>query len=132
MINITISDKGEYPIYQQIIDQVKQNLANSELKPGEHLPPARVLAEMLQINLCTAARAYLKLKKEGIVGANTRRGTVILEPGMSQQKSSIRPCQLNVIINKSLIDSIRKGYTPEELEEAFSQQLGNCKSQRKT
>jgi len=132
LINIVISDNGKYPIYRQIIEQVKQNLANSELKPGEHLPPVRKLAEILQINLGTAARAYLGLKKEGIVGANTRRGTVILEPSKSHQGSSLGQRPLNIIINKSLIEIFRQGYTPEELEESFTLQITRWKYLRET
>lgn len=132
MINIIISGNGKNPIYRQIIEQVKQNLANSELKPGEHLPPVRELAEMLQINLGTAARAYLELKKEGIVGANTRRGTIILEQMKSNQELSFGQRPLNIIINESLIETLRQGYTPEELEESFTLQLARWKFSRET
>lgn len=65
------------PIYQQIAEQVKTLIINSQLKPGEQIPAVRELAKWLEVNPSTVARAYFDLKQEGLVVTSRRRGTII-------------------------------------------------------
>jgi GntR family transcriptional regulator len=70
-VRITLDDG--LPIYQQIINQVKHQVASGRLAPGEELPPIRVLAEQLRINPNTVVRAYRELEAAGVI---EKRGTV--------------------------------------------------------
>ncbi len=67
------------PIYIQIIDQIKQQIANRSLKPGDQLPTVRALAQELRINFNTVARAYRLLDEAGIISTQQGRGTYIME-----------------------------------------------------
>ncbi len=67
------------PIYQQIVEQVKYLVAGGRLKPGDDVPPIRVLAEQLRINPNTVARAYLELEREGVVSMRQGFGTTVAE-----------------------------------------------------
>jgi GntR family transcriptional regulator len=67
------------PIYQQIVEQVKYLVAAGRLKPGDDVPPIRVLAEQLRINPNTVARAYLELEREGIVTMRQGFGTTVAQ-----------------------------------------------------
>ena len=67
IMQLRISVQDGAPIYQQIVEQVKYLVAAGRLKPGDDVPPIRVLAEQLRINPNTVARAYLELEREGIV-----------------------------------------------------------------
>ena len=78
MIPIQINNKSNAPIYQQITDQVKQLIANNQLKAGEQMPTVRELSEQLGVNPATVARAYMELGQEGILGASRRRGTIVM------------------------------------------------------
>lgn len=75
---IEINPLASKPIYQQIVDNLKQKIATGELKEGEQLPPVRQLADQLDINFNTIARAYRILDEENIITTQHGRGTFIL------------------------------------------------------
>ena len=76
-MQLRISAQDGAPIYQQIVEQVKYLVAAGRLKPGEDVPPIRVLAEQLRINPNTVARAYLELEREGIFAMRQGFGTKV-------------------------------------------------------
>ncbi len=53
------------PIYAQIIDGFREQIAAGVLQPGEKLPSVRELAGELAINPNTIQRAYRQLEGEG-------------------------------------------------------------------
>jgi len=61
------------------VEQVKYLVAGGRLKPGNDLPPIRVLAEQLRVNPNTVARAYLELEREGMVTMRQGCGTTVAE-----------------------------------------------------
>jgi GntR family transcriptional regulator len=81
MLEIFISVNTSTPIYQQIFEQVKFLISNGQLKPGQKIPSVRDLADSLQLNPSTVARAYYCLKQEGFVTTNRRCGTVVMDSG---------------------------------------------------
>jgi GntR family transcriptional regulator len=76
-MQLRISAQDGTPIYQQIVEQVKYLVAAGRLKPGDDVPPIRVLAEQLRINPNTVARAYLELEREGVVTMRQGFGTKV-------------------------------------------------------
>ena len=78
-MQLRISVQDGAPIYQQIVEQVKYLVAAGRMKPGDDVPPIRVLAEQLRINPNTVARAYLELEREGIVVMRQGFGTTVAE-----------------------------------------------------
>jgi GntR family transcriptional regulator len=70
-------DPDGVPIYLQIVQQVKYLVAAGRLRPGEELPPIRVLAERLVINPNTVARAYRELERAGVVTKRSTTGTFV-------------------------------------------------------
>ncbi|MEN9557281.1 MAG: hypothetical protein RLZZ232_3567 [Planctomycetota bacterium] len=76
-MQIHIHAQDGIPIYQQIVNQIKYQLASARLKPGQELPPIRTLAESLLINPNTVARAYKELEQAGIVEKRRTVGTYI-------------------------------------------------------
>ena len=53
------------PIYAQITDGFKEQIASGILQPGDKLPSVRELASELAINPNTLQRAYRQLEMEG-------------------------------------------------------------------
>jgi GntR family transcriptional regulator len=78
-MNITLDFRSEIPLYIQIVEQVRQQIANGGLQPGEQLPTVRALAAELRINFNTVARAYRLLDEAAIISTQQGRGTYILE-----------------------------------------------------
>lgn len=66
------------PLYQQIADQISLAVLQRALLPGEHLPPIRTLATLLQVSPITVTQAYRSLARAGLAGGQTGRGTFVL------------------------------------------------------
>jgi GntR family transcriptional regulator len=67
------------PIYLQIMNQIKYQVASGRLTQGEQLPPVRKLAEQLVVNPNTVSRAYRELETEGIVKSRQGAGVFVAE-----------------------------------------------------
>jgi GntR family transcriptional regulator len=80
-MQLHISQSDGVPIYLQIVNQVKYLVASGRLKPGEELPPIRVLAKKLVVNPNTVARAYRELEVEGVVTTRRTAGTYVSDAG---------------------------------------------------
>ncbi len=65
------------PIYLQIMEWLKQRAARGELRPGDQVPSVRELAQELQVNPNTVARAYRELEREGFLFTLRGQGTFI-------------------------------------------------------
>jgi GntR family transcriptional regulator len=80
---IRIDFRSSMPIYLQIMEQIRQKVANGELRPGDQLPTVRQMATDLRVNFNTVARAYRLLDE----GSSTQhgRGTYL---GYSYRKES--------------------------------------------
>ena len=68
---------GGAPVYRQIADQIREQVAHGELAVGERLPPIRALARSLGVNRDTVSTAYETLAAEGVVDARVGRGTFV-------------------------------------------------------
>lgn len=62
------------PIYQQIADQLKEDILSGKRKEGECLPSIRGLAKDLKISVITTMKAYELLVEEGLVTAMQGKG----------------------------------------------------------
>ncbi len=73
-----INSASRLPIYQQLVQQVREAIARGDLKPEVQLPSVRQLSRDLVINPNTVARAYTELEREGLL--NNRPGAGCLSP----------------------------------------------------
>jgi GntR family transcriptional regulator len=55
------------PIYRQLVEQIRTQVAGGRLGAGEFLPSVRQVAEELQINAMTVSKAYSLLERDGVV-----------------------------------------------------------------
>jgi molybdate-binding protein/DNA-binding transcriptional regulator YhcF (GntR family) len=132
MLEIKIDNRNSLPIYKQIIDQIKQLIANNQYKPGDKMPTVRDLSAKLHINPATVARAYQELEQGGILGANRRRGTIVIGENDGLQNLPLRQNRLAGLVNSLIMDTLNQGYSPEEFEAAFTLQLSRWRIQRES
>ena len=66
-MDILLSNSSGKPIYQQIADQVKEQVCSGTLTAGEALPSMRLLAKELRISVITTKRAYEELERDGFL-----------------------------------------------------------------
>ena len=73
-MKIVISTTVSMPIYEQIINQIRDAVVSGELKAGDGMPSIRVLAKELAVSVITTKRAYEELEKEGVIESVPGRG----------------------------------------------------------
>lgn len=108
-MQIRIDNASDRPFYQQIIDQVKRDIALGRLNKDEKLPTVRQLARQIAINPNTIGKAYRQLEQEGII---------VTKPGAGAFVANL---------DSNLSKTVRKKLVSEELEriavEAFHMQI---------
>lgn len=76
-MHIIFNHSSMVPIYEQLMEQIKSDIIQSELKEGEALPSVRTLAGELRISALTVKKAYDKLEEEGFVTTVHGKGTYV-------------------------------------------------------
>lgn len=112
---IELDLRTHVPIYVQIVDQIRQLVDRNTLKPGDQLPTVRQLADELDVNFNTVARAYRLLDEAGVISTQHGRGTFVLE---SEDQIGEPPRTLNELVRALAEQARRLGYTPEQVAEA--------------
>lgn len=67
------------PIYLQIMNQVKAQIATGTLKPGEKIPPVREMALEAGVNPNTMQKALAELEREGVLYSKRTAGRFVAE-----------------------------------------------------
>ena len=102
-MKILISTTMNMPIYEQIVNQIRDAVIRGELKEGEGMPSIRVLAKELQVSVITTKRAYEELEKERVIESVPGRGFYVCR----QNNDHLREKQL-MNIEKKFSDLIKE------------------------
>lgn len=78
-MKIIIQPQGTLAIYEQIVNQMKNEIVTGALVAGEALPSIRALASELQVSVITTKRAYEELEKEGLIRSVAGKGFYVCE-----------------------------------------------------
>ena len=128
--DLQIDQHSKAPLHLQIADQVRNLIAMEKLKPGDHLPPVRQLAEFLNINQNTILRAYILLEQEKVVVARKRGGTVVTaridDPNMLLERRR----RLSEMVGNDILKALSMGYSPEDIEADFYLQMARWREER--
>ncbi len=65
------------PIYEQLMDQIKNEIISGSLAENEVLPSVRALSVELRISALTVKKAYDRLEDEGFVVTVHGKGTYV-------------------------------------------------------
>ncbi len=106
------------PIYRQIVEQVRAQIARGELAAGDPLPSVRAVAEELVVNANTVAKAYGELVRSGDLVSEPGRGLFVAEkkPALSAVE---RRRRLRVAVERLVAEAISVGASREELDDAL-------------
>ncbi|NBI65532.1 GntR family transcriptional regulator [Pseudoflavonifractor sp. 60] len=115
-MDIILSNASGKPIYEQITDQVKEQIMSGTLSAGDALPSMRLLAKELRISVITTKRAYEELERDGFLENVPGKGCFVAP----QNRELLREAQLRKVEEKlsQAVEEARKGAFPlEELHE---------------
>ena len=76
-MHIILNNSSMIPIYEQIVDQVKNQIIAGEISENEALPSVRTLSAELKISALTVKKAYDRLEEEGFVVTVHGKGTFV-------------------------------------------------------
>lgn len=99
------------------------------LAPGDPLPTVRGLANELGCNPSTVSRAYTELARDGVIAGRRGAGTYVAEPPILTDET-LRRARLVNLVERSLLEALSAGYTPAEVEAAFSLALSHWRELR--
>jgi DNA-binding transcriptional MocR family regulator len=68
------------PAYLRIARALEAAVTGGELQPGDRLPPQRLVAEHLGVDLTTVTRAYSEARQQGLLEGAVGRGSFVRQP----------------------------------------------------
>ena len=112
-----IDPGSQYPIYEQIINNVIKLASLGVIKPGDRLPPVRVLASQLGINPNTVAKAYRELEERGYLCSAVGRGSFLSDKAsQSSAQKDMALKEFSVVCRKAVSIGATKDELIKELE----------------
>jgi GntR family transcriptional regulator len=114
-VQLSLDLRSKIPIYIQLVEQVKQQIAAGGLPPGEQLPTVRQLAAELRVNFNTVARAYRLLDEAGLISTQQGRGTYVVGTPPGSIHGVLRMETLHTLTRLYLMDAARLGLAPDEV-----------------
>ena len=116
---LTIDTRDPRPIYQQVVDGIKEAIARGEVREGESLPPVRQLASDLGVNLNTIATAYRELQSEGLITVKHGSGSVVTSRRATERDEGelLRPLRVG------LTQLVLAGLTPAKIMDIVAREL---------
>jgi GntR family transcriptional regulator len=106
-----IDFNAAYPIYEQVIDEIKKEIVRGELNSGDKLPSQRKLARKIEVNPNTVQRAYREMEQRGLVETKRGRGTFIKDDD-----------QVMVEIKKEMAESAVSSFIEEMISLGFKKE----------
>ena len=76
-MNIILNNSSMVPIYEQLMDQVKNGIIRGDFRENDALPSVRALSARLRISALTVKKAYDRLEEEGFVVTVHGKGTFV-------------------------------------------------------
>lgn len=113
-------DKNDgIPLYLQIKEAIKKQIASRALRPGMRLPTERELAEELAVSRNTVSMAFDELKQEGFLEIEQGRGTFVAEnreenPLIQELTASNKEKALR-LINLAIDECLDLGFSFEQI-----------------
>ena len=89
-MHIILNNSSMIPIYEQLMDQVKNEIIAANLNENEPLPSVRTLSGELKISALTVKKAYDKLEEEGFVITVHGKGTFVSATDLQLSKEARR------------------------------------------
>lgn len=119
---LTIDPSDGTPIYRQIKEQIRTQIAMARLRPGDVLPSVRQVAVELRVNHLTVLKAYRELELEGLLEKRRGQGTYVAEQNLSLAQEERRRMVHQLMI-RAIVEGIHLEMDAEEIRNIFDEAL---------
>ena len=117
------------PIYRQIIDQIRHQIAAGVLQEGDKLPSVRALATKLAVNQNTILKVYTELSREEILKIIRGDGTYVAS-GKQTLTLDKRKKIVAASLRQAVIQAVQLELSPDQLNELLRVEYEKITSQR--
>jgi len=120
-----IDDASDRSIYEQIVEQVQEQVAVGALVAGERLPTVRRLADSLDIAPGTVGRAYRELERLGLVTTQGARGTRVAAHKRAAVPDAERAETLTGLLRPVAVAAFHLGASADDMRRALERAMGD-------
>ncbi len=115
------------PIYRQIIDQVKYQVATGVLRQGDKVPSVRQLAGELAVNQNTILKVYNELCRENVLKIERGSGTFVAADRQTLSAAERKKTVANVL-REAAVHAIHLDVTLEQTRDLLEKEYHAIKS----
>lgn len=112
-----------FPVYLQIVDQVRRAVAIGILKPGERLPTVKQFASDLVVNPATVSRALRELEHLEIIQSLPGRGAFVTAGAASNAAKTAARDVISASIAAAIREARSLGVDESDLRELFERSI---------
>lgn len=117
-MEIVIDIDDPNPLFSQLIGQIKEAVLSEKIAPGDALPSIRQLANDLQLNNKTVAKAYRLLERDSVIQTRGYRGTFIHPDALANSTVDLSEWIMTKL-NETISAFKQAGVTDSEIRIAF-------------
>lgn len=111
---ISIDERDPRPLYEQIAAEIKEQIRDGSLRPGDALPSVRELAESLAVNLHTVHHAYRDLRDQGIILLRLGQRTRVAPLRRQQAGRELVELKVAGPLREAITEAYHLGLSPED------------------
>lgn len=123
--------KSRKSIYEQVVDNIKEQILAGLLDEEEKLPSVRDLSKVLTVNPNTVQKAYRELEYQGYVYTVSGLGTFVAK-GIDRKPDATRKKELEQRLTENLKEFLFLGISHTELTQITQDILNNLQERRGT
>ncbi len=108
-------------LYRKIADQLRLEILEGRLRPGDHLPSIREQTRKWNCTQGTIQRAYQELAQQGLVVSRAGKGTVVagsIDPLLMSSQGPLRRASLVHKADAFLLEAMTAGFELGEIRQA--------------
>ena len=109
------------PIYRQIIDQIRYQIATGALKEGDQVPSVRQLANNLAVNQNTILKVYNQLCAEKVLRIERGSGTFVAA-GRQSIPAVERKKTVGKLLREAAVQAIHLDISLEQMKEQLEKE----------
>ncbi len=124
-----IEPSSSVPIYRQIIDQIRYQVASGVLKEGDKVPSVRELAATLAVNQNTILKVYNELCRQNVLKIERGDGTYVSSGrqaiGAAEKKKAI-----SGVLREAAVLAVQLELPIDQVGELLKKEYDDIVSQR--
>ena len=123
-MEIVINIDDSVPLFSQLVGQIKNAVLSDKISPGDALPSIRQLANDLDLNNKTVAKAYRLLERDSVIQTKGYRGTFV-HPDAKVNSSVDLNAWVMTKMSAAIAVCRESGVTDSEIRIAFGNAMDN-------